>query len=404
LKQARAFGVSIVLATQNPIDLDYRGLANIGTWLVGRLQTEQDKARIRDALAAAASATKVTPSSLDALIGKLEPRQFLLHSIHRPTPAVFKSRDALTLLRGPLSEEELRTLTAPMRPSATSIATSAAPMTVAETGTPTTSSTPPLMGVSPELGPVFEVDRGIASLFLVLKFGVRYRVGTAVSEESIHELAFPVEQALTPQELLEHTPFSVKGVPFQNSPPPEMTFANVPAWVQSVSAQKLQNALKERLPSKLESTLYLDPITKLISGPTESIEAFTARVVEKQGVGKASQDVLRKLEKRRADLAQAERDVTARKAQKWLDVGAGVLGLFGGRRSSMSSASRAMSAHQRQGGAEAKVEDLQIEVQQLESQLAAMKDIDARRLTEQVVVPKPADVQMLRVCWAFIVP
>lgn len=411
LKQARAFGVSVVLATQNPIDLDYRGLANIGTWMVGRLQTEQDKARIRDALAAAATATGATASELDARIAQLQPRQFLLHSVHRPQPTVFKSRDALTVLHGPFSEEQLKVITAPMKQSVA--APGAAVGAVAAVGagaaapvatSPVASASPPLLGLEPELGPIYEIDRGVAQLYLLLKFGVRYRVGTSASEETIHELAFPAEQALTPGELLEHAPFSVRGVPFQNSPPQGVTFGPVPSWVQSLKLIKLQAAIKERLPNKLDAKLLVDPITKLISGPTETAEAFATRVIEKQGVAKESQTLLRTLEKRRADLAQMDREITSRKAQKWLDVGAGVLGLFGGRRSTLSAASRAVSSHRMQGGAEAKLEDLQVEVQQLEAQLAAMKDVDPARFTEQLVVPRTTDVQILRLCWAFIVP
>ncbi len=409
LKQARAFGVSIVLATQNPIDLDYRGLSNIGTWLVGRLQTEQDKARIRDALVAAASATGVTPAQLDDRIATLQQRQFLLHSVHRPTPTVFTSRDALTVLHGPFSEEQLRAVTAPMKTSSpTPVALSAvpgAPVAAAPVAPKAPASpAPPLMGLEPELGPIYEVDQGVAQLFLMLKFGVRYRVGTASSEETVHELAFPVEQALTPGELLEHAPFSVKGVSFQNTPPSGVTFATVPSWVQSLKLAKLQAAIKERLPSKLETKLLVDPTTKLVSGPTETADAFASRVVEKEGISRDSQSLMRKLEKRRADLAQMEREITARKAQKWLDVGAGVMGLFGGRRSTLSAASRAMSSHRMQGGAEAKLEDVQIEVQQLEAELAGKKEIDPARFTEQVVVPRASDVQVLRLCWAFIVP
>jgi hypothetical protein len=402
LKQARAFGVGIVLATQNPIDLDYRGLGNIGTWLVGRLQTEQDKARIRDALVAAASATGASSSDLESRIATLEPRQFLLHSVHRPQPSVFRSRNALTLLHGPLSEEQIRSLTAPMRSAAP------APVVAAAAGVspsaPTALATPPIVGVEPELGPIFEVDKGQAQLFLLLKFGVRYRVGTVASEETLHELAFPVEQALTPGEVLEHAPFSVAGVPFQNSAPAGVTFTSVPGWVNGLKLAKLQAALKERLPSKLETKLVVDPTTKLISGPTESLDAFTARVVEKQGVSKDAGVLMRKLEKRRADVAQLESEVQSRKAQKWLDVGAGVMSLFSGRRSTVSAASRAMSAHRNQGGAEGKLEDAKVEVQQLEAQIAALQEVDPRRFTEQVVVPRTADVQLLRVCWAFIVP
>ena len=391
LKQARAFGLSVVLATQNPIDLDYRGLANIGTWLVGRLQTEQDKARIRDALLAAAAASGITGTQLDGLLSTLEPRKFLIHSVHRPQPAVFKSRDAFTVLRGPFSADELRQVTAGMNDGAAPTVAAAAPVTVSG-------------AIDPALGPLYELDRGQALPFLVLKFGVRYRVGTTASEETVHELAFPLEGVLSPAEVLEGSPLSITGVPLQAQQPPGLTPGTLPAWVNGLKAAKLQAVVEDRLPSKLETKLLLDPQTKLISGPTESPEAFTARVVAKQGVSKDQQKLVRALEKKRADHAQAEKELSSRKAEKWLDVGAGVLGLFSGRRSSLSAAGRAMASNRRQGGTEAKLEDLVIEIQQLEQQLAQQSEVDPRRFNEVVAVPKDKDVQVLRLHLAWIVP
>lgn len=436
LKQARAFGVSVVLATQNPIDLDYRGLSNIGTWMVGRLQAEQDKARIRDALVSAAASTGVTPAQLDDLIAKLEPRKFLLHSVHRPQPAVFTTRDTWTVLRGPFSADEIRAITGPMKtgggpqsaaplPPAAAVAgavagvalTAVAPAISAAAPKPTFASPPPTapvgpgtpltavpLGLEPELGPVYETDQGVGLPFLLLKFGVRYRLGTAVSEETMHELAFPLDNTLGPAEVLEGAPYSVKGVPFQNAPPPNMTLTPMPAWVVGVKAAKLLSTIRERLPSKLETKLLYDPETRLISNPTESADAFTTRVNEKQGLSRDAQRVMRSLEKKRVDLAQADRELSTRKAEKWLNVGAGVLGLFGGRRSSLSAAGRALSSHRYQGGAEARIEDLQVEIQQLEAELAGLKDVDARRFEEQLAVPRSSDVQILRLCYAYIVP
>ncbi len=391
LKQARAFGLSVVLATQNPIDLDYRGLANIGTWLVGRLQSEQDKARIRDALLSAAAASGLTAPQLDALLSTLAPRKFLLHSVHQPQPAVFTTRDAVTVLRGPFSADELRAVTAPMKTGAPAVA---APPVAAAPGA----------AIDPELGPLFEVDRGPAFPYLLLKFGVRYRLGTTVSEETVHELAFPLDGATSAAEALEGEPLSVKGVGFQATLPEGMTLSAAPAWLNGLKAAKWLAQLKERLPSKLETKLWQDPVTKLISGPTETVEAFAARVVEKQGVSKDRQKLLRELEKKRADQAQAERELSSRKAEKWLNVGAGVLGLFSGRRSSLSGVGRALSSNRQQGGTEAKLEDLSIAIEQLERQLAEQEAVDPRRFVEQVSVPRPTDVQVLRLALAWIAP
>ena len=391
LKQARAFGLSVVLATQNPIDLDYRGLANIGTWMVGRLQTDQDKARIRDALLSAAAASGITGAQLDSLISTLEPRKFLLHSVHRPQPGVFSTRDTLTELRGPFSAEELRQVTASMKAGAAPAAAGAAAV-----------SSP--SQIDPELGPLFELDQGQALPYLLLKFGVRYRLGTAVSEETVHELAFPLEGALSPAEALEGAPLSVKGVTFQAGQPAGMVLGVMPAWVNGLKAIKLQSVIRERLPSKLETKLIQDSETRMISGPTETPEAFAARVIEKQGVSRDRQKLVRDLEKKRIDYSQAEKELSSRKAEKWLSVGAGVLGLFSGRRSSLSGVGRALASNRYQGGTEAKIEDLALEIQQLERNLAEQEQVDPRRFVEQVVVPRSSDVQVLRLSLSWIVP
>jgi hypothetical protein len=90
LKQARAFGLGVVLATQNPVDLDYKGLANTGTWLIGRLQTDRDKARVLDGLESAAqgSGAGFDRSELDTLLSGLGNRVFLLHNVHQPHPVL----------------------------------------------------------------------------------------------------------------------------------------------------------------------------------------------------------------------------------------------------------------------------------------------------------------------------
>jgi hypothetical protein len=107
LKQGRALGVGMVLATQNPVDVDYKAMSNAGTWLVGRLQTERDKARVLEGLRSAAGDTDV--AALDAGIGGLQKRQFLLVSAKGP-PALFSSRWAMSYLRGPLTKDQIETL------------------------------------------------------------------------------------------------------------------------------------------------------------------------------------------------------------------------------------------------------------------------------------------------------
>jgi hypothetical protein len=112
LKQARAFGVGMVLATQNPVDLDYKALSNAGTWLIGRLQTERDQLRLVDGLESVVSSAggAFDRDATSRTIGSLAKRQFLLHNVHEDHPEIFESRWAMSYLRGPLTRAQIKTL------------------------------------------------------------------------------------------------------------------------------------------------------------------------------------------------------------------------------------------------------------------------------------------------------
>jgi len=117
LKQARAFGVGLVLATQNPGDLDYKGLSNAGTWFIGKLQTENDKNRVLTGLESLQSAKHPFDiDDIDRLLSSLDPRVFILHNVHDNGGAFpFYTRWAMSYLRGPLTRQQIRTLMADQR-------------------------------------------------------------------------------------------------------------------------------------------------------------------------------------------------------------------------------------------------------------------------------------------------
>jgi hypothetical protein len=137
-KQARAFGVGIVLATQNPVDVDYKGLSNAGTWMIGRLQTEQDKARLLDGLTSAGGEVDVAAAA--DTISSLGKREFMLREAGRATPGLFTTRWALSYLRGPLTRDQIATLMADRKaalaPPAGAPAPPAAPAPAAEATAP----------------------------------------------------------------------------------------------------------------------------------------------------------------------------------------------------------------------------------------------------------------------------
>ena len=109
LKQARAFGLGLVLSTQNPVDLDYKGLANAGTWFIGRLQTERDKDRLLDGLIRRGRQYRPQVQVSDQLSG-LKKRVFLMHNVHEDAPVLMNTRWALSYLAGPLTRQQIATL------------------------------------------------------------------------------------------------------------------------------------------------------------------------------------------------------------------------------------------------------------------------------------------------------
>ena len=139
LKQGRAFGLGIVLATQNPVDLDYKGLANAGTWFIGRLQTERDKARVLEGLEgiAAGSGQKFDRQGMEEILAGLSNRIFLLNNIHDDAPEVFETRWAMSYLRGPLTRTQIKLLMDPLK------------LTTADPLKLTTALQPPVTPLSP---------------------------------------------------------------------------------------------------------------------------------------------------------------------------------------------------------------------------------------------------------------
>jgi len=164
LKQARAFGLGLVVATQNPVDLDYKALANAGTWMLGRLQTDRDKQRVLDGLEGAASSTgsSLDRAAIDRQLSALGKRQFLLHNVHEDQPTLFETRWALSYLRGPLGRDEIKRLAVPTVPGVPKV------LKVSTSGTSTlgTSGTLGTIGTLGASGGAPVLDPAIQQLFV----------------------------------------------------------------------------------------------------------------------------------------------------------------------------------------------------------------------------------------------
>ena len=158
LKQARAFGLGIVLATQNPVDLDYKGLSNMGTWFLGRLQTQRDKDRVLDGLEGASlqQGTEFSRSEMERRLSALGNRVFLMNNVHDDAPTIFQTRWALSYLRGPLSRQQISSLMKDKKEAAKLPNQSASDPVSSGAPTPGGASTTPASGSRPIIPPAIQ--------------------------------------------------------------------------------------------------------------------------------------------------------------------------------------------------------------------------------------------------------
>jgi hypothetical protein len=424
LKQARAFGLGVVLTTQNPVDLDYKGLTNAGTWFIGRLQTERDKMRLLDGLESASSVAGKTMNrdAFSRIISSLANRVFLLHNVHGDTPVTFHSRWAMSYLRGPLTKDQIgrlmngrepdQAVAAPITrigiPSAEPALISAAPTTVGREP----SASPPVL--SPEIqqvylptrrgsaealqdiekresGPVEVQSRGLLYVPAVLGMG---RIHFADRRLNVDErkdfamLAQPPSGCGTPRwEEAESLDLTSRDLLSRSEP--DARFDQLP---ESINEARELNALKEDLIDHLyrNSSLKLlySSVLKTYSLPNESERDFRMRLSQSarerrdEEVDKLNERYetrLRTLQDRlrraQATVAMKQADAEARKREVMVSVGESVLGVFLGRRS-IRSASTAMSKYRQKSAAEMRaqeaeesVEALQKDVEQLQSEL-----------------------------------
>lgn len=453
LKQARAFGVGMVLATQNPVDLDYKGLSNIGTWFIGRLQTERDRARVLDGMegAATTSGASFDRGALDAQLGALAPRNFLLHSARGGAPERFSTRQALSFLRGPLTRVEIKRLMdvkkARVATQATAVPadgavkaqqaerepTSAAKVAVDEGAAQrapiaTSVSAPTLpSGIDVVYVPRRDTSapHSYAPMVLaVLSFVAPLRTLSLLSP--IEDEAVPVqfEQAselgCTVEELLRAPE---AGVAFLSLPPAATDKKRYPAWGKDALATGLERATLIRWKSSS---------TKLESEPGESERDFRARVLQAarelrdtkvQALREKYQVKLSSLREREQKLvaqhAREQSQAGAAKLAGVVDVGSAIFGAFFGGKSGVqkadlqraSKALRGVSRASREGAdvdrAEALLSELSAQRKALEAELAAAVETLAASPVDEVfeqkrIKPKRADVQLAFIGLAFV--
>ncbi len=408
LKQARAYGVGILLSTQNPVDLDYKGLGNMGFWAIGRLQTAQDQARIREGIEAAL-ADAPDGADFEKLIAGVQKRVFLIHDIHRKAPALVHSRWAMSYLRGPITRDELKglgeavaweadgapaTRTAPARARKETKANEE-PEPIARRKAATA---PP----APEGLRVRYLNRHggeVGTPHVVIKLAARYKAGAVAGDEFRRTLGFRVAAEASPAELLESEAVEIDDDELAANADTELTFGELPAWLLEGGAKAVERACRERLDDVLATEILYDPVSKKLATPGEDEAAFAARLTGLQGSSAKRQTLETRLAKKRNDLRLKEHELSGRRVEKWASIGTSILGnigLFQGKKKTVTGLGGVLSKNRMEGTTARRKDALGDEIEALEAQLAELGDVDPARFERRVLKPTKTDISVLR--------
>ena len=400
LKQGRAFGLGLVLSTQNPVDLDYKAMSNAGTWLVGRLQTENDKARVLEGLRSAAGGTDI--AALDAAIGALQKRQFMVVSAKDSRPRVFGTRWAMSYLRGPLTKEHVQLLmrdaARPQAPPTAAEVAPAAPLAADETSVVpaaaagvTVSYLDPAAPWASQVGAAAGVTRLRA--FLATRVALRYDdTAAGIDEQQEFEALYgPLDGGL---DLDAETVVDFDDRDFRPEAPAGAAYVlpAAPVGEAKFFAQAGKD-VQARLVANRALEVFRNKELKLTSRPGELEDAFLVRCDE-AGQERADTETVKltkRLEAKKDRLENAlglaqrrveelDTQTKSRQANELIAGAGAVLGaLFGGRRSARSITSavgsvaskhgQSATSSERRGTAEAKVQQTTDDLAQLEQEI-----------------------------------
>jgi hypothetical protein len=432
LKQARAYGLGVVLATQNPVDLDYKGLGNTGTWLIGRLQTERDRDRLLDGLTTALAGGGPDREELARMVGSLTQRVFLMRNVHDDAPVLLKSRWALSYLRGPLTPAEISRLMAPRKQLAANHGVAplgTTPQAAAAASAPTTATRPALPA---EIDEAFLPVRGAADriTYQPRAFGTArlHFVDKTAGVDEWQQISFAAALSDDGKDALWEEGEALANAALTRDALAGATFADLPSGAQrSATYAQWGKGLAAYLYQNQKLQLWSCDALKQLSRPGESADfrsriALTVREQRDAQAGKLREKFAPKLATLQGQLQRArertEREkgqLSQQKFQTAISVGATILGAFLGRKAvSVGNIGRATTAaksatrigresedvqraEESTGVIEQRIADLNREC---EAAIAALEtSLDAQRveLRSVVITPRKTDVAIGKV-------
>ena len=408
LKQARAFGLGVVLATQNPVDMDYKALSNCGTWLVGRLQTERDKNRLLDGLEGAATGG-FDRADMDRLLSGIGKRRFLLHNVHEPAPSILATRWVMSYLAGPLTRAQIGTLMDGHKAAegngetragnGQSLAAPSRSQTASEPASRSDNAERPALDV-PQVVLEGEAERYVPMLLARVEVPFQ-RARPKIDHTERYTLLAEVDGApdWDSADVLADRPATASrpsdGAAFAPVPPALEDAGSYPTWERS---------LKKWLQSERPLEVLRSPETKLTSEPGEDERAFRirlgqvareARDAQKEALRERYRKKLGALEKRMASARDAvdreQAQASQRKTDTLVRVGTTLLGAFLGRRSARSTLSQVGVTARSAGRMSKEASDVRRAQDKLDALQADYADLDAQLQREMDDIDLQAD-------------
>ncbi len=412
LKQGRAFGLGVVLATQNPVDLDYKGLSNAGTWFIGRLQTERDKARVLEGLEGVAAGTgrQFDRQEMEQLLAGLGNRIFLMNNVHDDAPELFETRWAMSYLRGPLTRAQIKSLTDPLKGTVT-----AAPSVAASVPgvTPAQSQRPVL---PPEIVQYYLPVRSSGGADAKLSYQpallgaaeIRYSDSKTVDMTEQLTLLAPITDGPVELDWAQAAALDVPLADLESEPEADGAFVEVPA---KAAKEKSYAAWRKDFANWIYRNRRLEllesPSLDIASNPGETERDFRVRLQQlarekrDEAVEKLRRKYAPKFEqleerKRRAEQAvEREREqAKGQKLQTAISFGATLLSSFMGRkRVSMSTLGRATTVARGAGRSMKEAEDVNRAEENVEAVAQKLADLDAEFKVETATLERALDPQ-----------
>ncbi len=371
LKQARAFGVGVILSTQNPVDLDYKGLSNIGTWFIGRLQTRQDINKVIEGLSGQLG-SGLSKDDIRSLLSHMQKRTFFLKSAHRDTVEVFQTRWVLSYLKGPLKRDEIKALMQKQKDALKKMPLQKKPKRqMIKQSQPTyngeltqyfdainSQNLSPSLGINAEIF-YHNASKGINETEHIIWEVLLYENGFNLSEADVSEESYTrlaknppsnAQYASLPTEILEHHAKKKLYLKIQN-----YLYQNRNLQMYRVRSPRLDSKAKESL------THFKIRFQDLLNQKREdALTTLEARYAKKE------QRLASRIEKAQIRLQKEESDVSAKTTDTLLSAGFAIFGTFFGGRSSASRIRSTLSKGRRISKEKADVKRLNDDIEKFQ--------------------------------------